>query len=70
MPRPKEIREYRPHRLLIPVVAALAVTLSVVFFHGMESRGVTPDSAAHWAAILAFGIVAVVGIVFKPLLGE
>jgi len=70
MPRPNEIREYRPHRLIIPVVALLAVTLTVIFFHGLESHGITPDNAAYISAIFAFITVTIVGFAFKPLLGE
>jgi len=63
-------KEYRPHRLLIPFVALLALVLSVVFFHGLEAHGVTADTAAFWSAVFAFIVVTIIGFAFKPLLGE
>lgn len=64
-------KEYRPHRLLIPVIALLAVVSTVVFFSMFSHNfNMTPDSAVAAAAFAAFVLVAIVGLVFKPLLGE
>lgn len=63
-------REYRPHRLLIPFIALFALTLSVVFFHGLEHYGIAVDTASFWSAVFAFIIVTIIGFAFKPLLGE
>jgi MFS superfamily sulfate permease-like transporter len=63
-------REYRPHRLVVPFTAALAVVCTIVFFNMLESHGVTPDHAAGLAALFSFLTTVAIGVFFKPLLGE
>lgn len=60
----------RPHRLVIPVVAALAVTCTVIFFHVLENYGVQPDHAASLAAGGSFLVTLLVGLACHPHLGD
>ena len=63
------MREYRPHRLIIPVTALLAIVLTVVLFQLLYGK-FSAEHAVYVAAGIAFVIVALIGLSFKPLLGE
>lgn len=54
---------------MIPVIAALAVTCTVIFFHILEDHGVQADHAASLAAGGAFLVTALVGLLCRPHLG-
>ena len=58
-----------PHKLVIPVTALLAVVLTVVLFNTLYNR-IGAEHAVYIAAGAAFAITALIGIAFKPLLGE
>jgi hypothetical protein len=58
-----------PHRLVIPVTALLAVVLTVVVFNALYNR-IGAEYAVCIAAFVAFVATALIGIAFKPLLGE
>lgn len=59
----------RQHRLMIPIIALLAIVLNVVLFLSFESK-MTPDHAAYIGAAFSFLIVVAVGKLFKPHLGD
>jgi hypothetical protein len=63
------MREYRPHRLVIPFTALLAVVLTVVMFKALYNR-MSPEHAVYVSASVSFVVTALIGFVFKPLLGE
>jgi predicted neutral ceramidase superfamily lipid hydrolase len=63
------MREYRPHRLVIPFTALLAVVLTVVLFKTLDGR-MSSEHAVYVAAFVSFSVTALIGLVFKPLLGE
>ena len=63
------MRDYRPHRLIIPFTAMLALVLCVALFHALDGR-VSPQKAVYIAALISFALTAVIGIAFKPMLGE
>jgi hypothetical protein len=58
-----------PHRLVIPVTALLAVVLTVVVFNALYNR-IGAEHAVYVAAGVAFVVTALIGIAFKPMLGE
>ena len=58
-----------PHRLVIPFTALLAVVLTVVVFNVLYER-IGAEHAVYVAAFLAFTATALIGIAFKPMLGE
>lgn len=59
----------QPHRLVIPVTALLAIVLTVVLFQAFNGAMQT-EKAIYVSAGIAFLVTALIGIVFKPLLGE
>jgi uncharacterized protein YqgC (DUF456 family) len=61
--------EPRQFKLVVPVVALLALVIDVVLFATLENK-VGADHAAYIAAFIAFILVVVIGKAFKPLLGE
>lgn len=63
------MNERRPHRLVIPFTALLALVLCVALFHCLDGR-VSPQTAVYIAALISFAVTAVVGMAFKPMLGE
>ena len=63
------MNERRPHRLIVPITALLALVLCVALFHCFDGR-VSPTNAVYIAALISFAITAVIGIAFKPMLGE
>ena len=58
-----------PHKLVIPVTALLAVVLTVALFHAFDGR-MSSDHAVYTAAVISFIVTFLIGIAFKPLLGE
>ena len=58
-----------PHRLVIPVTALLAVVLTVVVFNALYEK-FGAQHAVYIAASVSFVATAIIGISFKPLLGE
>lgn len=61
--------EQRQFKLVVPIVAALAVTITVVLFLSLESH-IGADHAAYIGALVAFVLVVAIGKAFKPHLGE
>jgi succinate dehydrogenase hydrophobic anchor subunit len=58
-----------PHRLVIPFTALLAVVLTVVLFKALYEH-VGAEHAVYIAAASAFALTALIGLAFKPMLGE
>lgn len=52
-----------PHRLVVPFTALLAVVITVVLFKLFFE-------SVYIAAFISFCFTVIVGLVFKPLLGE
>lgn len=61
--------EPRQFKLIVPVVALLALVIDVVLFATLENK-IGPDHAAYLGAFIAFILVVIIGKAFKPLLGE
>ena len=57
------------HRLIVPVTALLALVVNVVLFNIFYSK-MSVGAASGLAAAVAFVLVVVIGLVFKPTLGD
>jgi hypothetical protein len=69
MSNPYQPEKNSPGRAVIPVTALAAVVLTVVLFNCFYEK-IGAEKAVCVAAFAAFVVTALIGMCFKPILGE